>query len=210
MCLGLIKKDLYVVFRNNFGMTLVQMLFILLIISMNLGIAGYGVLVCAFGWNMMLNISANEKKDNTNVFLTALPYDRRDIIKSKYISLYLAFAASSLAYWLLSSITNALNINFFAPLSLNIVLIVLMGYTVFISISIPLYLKFDDIVVRVFSILFICGGGLSIGTMSGSEKLSKGISFIQENISVACVIIIAVSIFLSVRVSGKIFERLEF
>lgn len=210
MCIGLIKKDLYEVFRNNFGMTLVQMMFILLIISMNMGIVGYAVLVCAFGWNMMLNISTNEKKYNTNIFITALPYDRKDIIKSKYVSLYLAFIASSLVYETIALITNILNIKFFELLSLDIVLIALMGYTVFISISIPLYLKFDDIIVRVFSILFICVGGVYINALTVSEGLSESVSFIQKNINAVCLIITIINLVLSVKVSTKIFEKLEF
>ncbi|OYP09836.1 hypothetical protein CG709_09295, partial [Lachnotalea glycerini] len=117
MYLSLVKKDFKIVLRGNLGILVAQMLFILIIISVNMGIVGYGVMVTAFGWQLLLSVSTEEKKSRSLALLIAMPYEKGKIITTRYVSPMLGFAGITLIYEGLALITNMNDFFIIKPLT---------------------------------------------------------------------------------------------
>jgi hypothetical protein len=213
MYLSLVKKDFDIVLRGNIGILLAQLLFILIIISVNMGVIGYGVMATAFGWHLLMSVSAKEKQNNSLALLIAMPYEKGKIITTRYVTPMLGFAGLTVIYGVLASLVNTININMLKLLTPEVFLTTMCAYAVFISITLPLYFKFDDTVVRGVSIFLILGvtivGFLMWDTTDIGAKISA-MTFFAHNFKVICIIVTIVSLVISRNITLKLLEKMEF
>lgn len=212
MYLSLIKKDFAIVLRGNIAILLVQLLFILIIISVNMGVIGYGVMATAFGWQMLMSVSAKEKENNSLGLLIAMPYERGKIITSRYISTILGFLAMTVVYEVVAILGNTLHANLFKMLTPDIFLVSMCSYALFISITLPLYFKFDDTIVRgisLFLIMAVTMGGFILWDLIGIEI--KGIMTIaMNNIEIISIVVMIISLWASRNITLLLFKKMEF
>lgn len=213
MYLSLIRKDYSVVLRDNIGLLLVQMLFILIIISVNLGIMGYGVMTVAFGWQILMTVSAKDKMNHSISLLLSMPYQKKSIVNARYISIMLGYIFATIFYIIIAKITNFFNVFLFTTLSKEVIFLTLCAYSMFVSITLPLYFKFEDTIVRgisLFSILGVTIFGVLIWDHTNIRFVIDSMTWLKEYYVILCMAVIVVSIFISRRVTLYLFDRMEF
>lgn len=210
---ALVKKDFDILFRGNVVILFVQMLFILIIISANMGVIGYGAMATAFGWQLLMSVSAKEKANNSLGLLIAISYEKAKIITTRYMSAMLAFLGVTVIYELLALITNIFHIGILRMLTPELFFITMCAYAMFISITLPLYFKFDDTIVRGISLFLIMAvimvGFLLWDLTDIGSKLST-LTFLKDNIIVISIVITIISLVVSRKITMKIFRKMEF
>lgn len=212
MYLSLVKKDFAIVLRGNIAILLVQLFFILIIISLNMGVIGYGAMATAFGWQLLMSVSTKEKENNNLGLLVAMPYERGKIITSRYISAILGFVAMTAIYEVFAILANILHTNLLKMLTPEIFLVSMCAYVLFISITLPLYFKFDDTVVRgisLFLIMAVMMGGFILWDIIGIQL--KGIFAIAMNhIELISIVVMIISLWISRNITLSLFKKMEF
>ena len=213
MCLALVKKDLKILFAENTGMLLVQFLFILVICSMNLGIAGYFILTVAAAWQMLMVVSAKEQSTGALALLLSASYSEFKIVGSRYLSAVILFVVITVGYSLLSFVTGQLGLDLFQDPTWDIILMAFLSYMMFVSITLPLYFFLEDMTVRIISIALIFGVFFTVyflvrftnvaAILSGMEMLNK---FKLPGV----LLLTAIVMVISMAVTTKILKRLEF
>lgn len=212
MYLSLIRKDFSVLFRGNVKLILLQMLFILFIISANLGIIGYSVMVTSFGWQLLMMVSLKDKMNHSLALLLSMPYDKKKIINARYASAIIGFFGVTIIYEVLVKVLTIFQISLLQPLTGKVVLLTFCAYTLFISLTIPLYLKFDDSIVKGISLFTILGVTV-IGVLIWDKtnlRFALSMTTLKEYFAMIEVVIILLSIFISRIVALKLFKRMEF
>lgn len=213
MYLSLIRKDYSVVLRDNIGLLLVQMLFILIIISANLGIMGYGVMTVAFGWQILMTVSAKDKINHSMSLLLSMPFQKKTIVNARYMSVMLGYIFVTIFYITIAEITNFFQVFLFNRLSTEIFFSTLCAYSLFVSITLPLYLKFEDTIVRgisLFSILGVTICGVLIWDNTNIRVVIDSMNWLKEYYAILCVTVIVFSIAISRSVTLYLLERMEF
>ncbi|RDY31070.1 ABC-2 transporter permease [Lachnotalea glycerini] len=213
MYLSLVKKDFKIVLRGNLGILVAQMLFILIIISVNMGIVGYGVMVTAFGWQLLLSVSTEEKKSRSLALLIAMPYEKGKIITTRYVSPMLGFAGVTLIYEGLALITNMNDFFIIKPLTYDVIAITMCAYALFISITVPLYLILSDSVVRGITIFLILGTvwiGYFLWNNINIRNSLLTMTFITNHFHIVCIIVSIISLVISRTISLQIFKKIEY
>ncbi|MFA9376959.1 MAG: ABC-2 transporter permease [Lachnotalea sp.] len=210
---SLVKKDFEIAFCENIGIIVVQMLFILIIISVNMGVMGYGVMATAFGWQLLMGVSVKEKKNNSLALLITMPYEKGKIITTRYISAMFGVVGATVIYEGLAFITNMININVLKMLTPEILLTTVCAYALFIGITLPLYFKFDDTVVRGVSLFLIMGVnivGFLLWDHTNIISIISEMSFITNNYKVILILVTIVSLVISRKITLILFEKMEF
>ncbi|KAB1440142.1 ABC-2 transporter permease [Candidatus Galacturonibacter soehngenii] len=213
MYLSLIRKDYSIVLRNNIGLLIAQMLFILIIVSTNLGIMGYAIMAVSFGWQILMTVSAKDKMNHSMSLLLSMPFQKKTIVNARYMSVMLGFAFVSLFYIVIVEITKFFHVFLFKPLSIEVFFLTLCAYSLFASVTLPLYLKFEDSVVRgisLFSILGVTILGVLIWDNTNIRFLIDSMTWLKEYYAIICVAVIFLSITISRSVSMYFFESMEF
>lgn len=213
MCLALVRKDYKIIFRENFMTFVAQMIFILVIVSANLGIMGYSMLAVADGWYLLMNTCMADKNSSALAYLMSTPYSGLKIIFSKYLSAVLMFAAVSGIYAILSYFVRLLGFDLLPPLSVPAVCFTAIFYMLFISVTMPLYFFLQDMTVRIVSIFFILGVGFAAAILMRTADLTALIQKIEQfrpYLVPAGFLICTVFIAISAAVMKALFDRLEF
>jgi hypothetical protein len=212
MYLSLVKKDFAIVLRGNIAILLAQLLFILIIISLNMGVIGYGVMATAFGWQILMSVSAKEKENNCLGLLIAMPYERNKIITSRYVSAILGFLAMTVIYEIIAVFANVIFAGLFKMLTPEIFLVTMCSYVLFISITLPLYFKFDDTVVRgisLFMIMAVTMGGFLLWRVI-SINLNRIMEIVFNNIELITICVMILSLWVSRNITLSMFKKMEF
>lgn len=213
MYLSLIRKDYSVVLRDNIGLLLVQMLFILIIISSNLGIMGYGVMTVAFGWQILMTVSAKDKMNHSMSLLLSMPFQKKTIVDARYMSVMLGYVGVTIFYIAITELSNFFQIFLFKRLSMEVFLLTLCAYSLFVSITLPLYFKFEDSIVRgvsLFSILGVTICGVLIWDNTNLRFVIGSTTWLKENYIIICMAVIIFGIAISRNVTMYLLERMEF
>jgi ABC-2 type transport system permease protein len=213
MYLSLVKKDFDLVFQENSGIIIAQMFFILIIISVNLGIVGYGVMATSFGWQLLMSVSTKEKENHSLALLISMPYEKGKIITTRYVSTMAALLGITLIYQVIAWLTNMFNIPLFAMLTSEIVLTTMCAYALFISITLPLYFKFDNSTVIVFSMILILGVtmvGLLLWDRTDICTRIEAIHVVNEHFKIICIVVTIISLVISRNISLQLFKKMEF
>lgn len=213
MYLSLVRKDYSIVLRDNIGLLLVQMLFILIIISSNLGIMGYGVMTVAFGWQILMTVSAKDKMNHSMSLLLSMPFQKKTIVNARYISVMLGYVGVTIFYIVISEMSNFLQIYLFKRISMEVILLTLCAYSIFVSITLPLYFKFEDSIVRgisLFSILGVTICGVLIWDNTNLRFVIASMTWLKENYAIICVAMIILGIAISRSVTLYLIDQMEF
>lgn len=213
MYLSLIRKDYSVVLRDNIGLLLVQMLFVLIIISSNLGIMGYGVMTVAFGWQILMTVSAKDKLNHSMSLLLSMPFQKKTIVNARYMSVMLGYVGVTIFYIAITELSNFFEIYLFKRLSIEVFFFTLCAYAVFVSITLPLYFKFEDSIVRGISLLSILGVticGVLIWDNTNLRFVIGSMTWLKEYYAFICVAVIIFGIAISRSVTLYLIDRMEF
>ncbi|WP_099467543.1 ABC-2 transporter permease [Konateibacter massiliensis] len=218
MNLALVKKDFRLVFRGNAALVILQMLFILTIISVNFSaigysIVGYSVMTVAFGWQILMTVSEKDKQNNSLALLTAMPFKRDNIVNSRYLSAMLGFFGITAAYEIFARLMTVFHISVFKTLDISTLLVTFSAYALFVSITLPLYLRFRDIVVRGISIFLILGSviiGIRIWEATNISLVLLSIVWLREYYEVICIGIAATALFVSRAIALYLLQKMEF
>lgn len=213
MYLSLIRKDFSVVFRENIGLIVMQQLFILIIISLNLGIIGYGVMATAFGWQILMTVAAKDKENHSLALLVSMPYEKETIINARYVSAMLGLLGVTAVYEVLAIITNILQISFLGTLNIQVILLTFFAYSIFISVTLPLYLVFEDSVVRGISLFMILATsmvGVWVWDKTDLRFLIASLESIREYYKIICTVVAVISLIVSRNITLHLFKKMEF
>lgn len=213
MHLSLVKKDFDIVFCGNVVILLAQMIFILIIISVNMGEMGYGVMVTAFGWQILMSVSAKEKGNNCLGLLIAMPLEKGKIITTRYITTMISFVGITIFYEVLAIIVNVFHFSLFKPLTPEVFFTTLCVYALFISITLPLYFKFDDTVVRgisLFLIMAVTMVGYALWDIMELGNRIGAIVVLQQNYILISLVLTVVSLVISRNITFELFKNMEF
>lgn len=210
---SLIKKDFCVVLRQNFGLLLFQMLFVLVITSVNLGVVGYGVMATTFGWTILLTVSMKEKESNSIALLLSMPYEKKTIINARYVTAIIGFFLITILYEVLAIVTSLFQVALFTPLSMKVLESSLFAYALFISITLPLYFKYKDTTVRFISIIlifvsfyigYLLWENQSFRNWITTIRISEGTYFI------GCILLTVISLTISRNITWHLFSKMEY
>lgn len=154
---ALVKKDYLLLIRNNFLAVVGSLVFILIIIGINLGIASYFMMMLAGVWQLLLSSNGTEVKSKSTILLISAPYTRSKVVSAKYMSALLMYVLLTVIYGVVSFAASFFT-DTFPTLTVPFVFLGFVVAAVFISITIPLYLKFSEFTVRIISLVIILGG----------------------------------------------------
>ena len=214
MSFALIRKDYQIILRENFSVFLIQMLGILVITSANIpGALGYGLLTVGGAWHLLMSVGGAERASSSLAYLISTPYSRIRIILSRYGSTFLLFVMLTLCYALLAFVTRALGLNLFPLLTPSAVVITFAAYSLFVSITLPLYFFLTDMTIRLISLGLILGTAfLSYGLMkySGFSTILSAVALYRNHLFLISALLSVLSATVSVSVSKFLFDRSEF
>ena len=215
---GLILKDLLILKNQMRNVLIVIIGFVILSIIMKNYF--YIAFVIPF-YIVMLMISTFSYDDlnNSNTYIVALPFSRKEIVKARYLLCLMSIIASFLIGLLISLIIPLLNeemefASTFASTSASI-----MGVILVISLLIPFFYKFGVQKGRVMLFIAIMSISLLIGiiiSLFENSKLNIALFFNQlEQINWIILILIAIAIilfilYISYLISYKIYKNKEF
>lgn len=213
MYLSLIKKDFSIVLRQNSGIIIVQLLFILVVTSINLGIVGYGYCATAFAWHMLMTIAAKEKESHSLTLLLSMPFDKERIIRSRYYSTILGFVGISVFYEAIAVVTNALGFTFFKPIDVITLCTSFLAYALFVAITLPLYWMFEDSTVRIISIVILLGSayiGFFLWNRASVREFLQSTLLAKDFYPVFAISVAVISLMISKSIMRYLFEQMEF
>lgn len=213
MGVGLVGKDYKIILRENAGTFVVQMLFLLVMVSANLGILGYSTMVTAGAWFLLMNVSAAEHKNGALAYLVSTPYSRWKIIISRYVSSALLFVLLTVVYGIISAVIGMAGVGLFPMLTVPVVAGTFVYYMLFVSITAPMYFFLEDMTVRLVSVGMILGVGFLMAIIMFKTDLST-LAIILDAVPAwgapAGGVLTAVSVVASVVVTKVFFDKLEF
>ena len=215
---GLLLKDLLILKNQMRNVLMVIIGFV--IISIMMKSYFYIAFVVPF-YIVMLIISSfsYDELNNSNTYIIALPFSRKEIVKARYLLCLLSIITSFLIGLLLSIIIPVLNEEMeFASIFAS-TLASITGVIFIISLLIPFFYKFGVQKGRVMLFIAIMTISLLIGiiiSLFENSKLNIALFFNQlEQINWMILILISIAIilfilYISYLISYKIYENKEF
>ncbi len=205
----LIYKELKLLTCEGFKMLLIQCIFITVILGANLGSMFYPILATTVCWAYLMNVSAREKGNLGMAFMASLPFSRSQIILAKYITAYLLFVIISVFGGAVLLIMEKGNVTAFTellPMSFA-------WYSVFLAITLPLYLKLEAVAVQVISIVLIIGtfyvGFIFFRFLSPDRRMILT-QWLERDFPVIGVIASLAALMLSFMIAVKMYKRIEY
>lgn len=209
----LVYKDIKLLIKDNLLLLLGQCLLILILISANLGIVGYSMLTLALCWSYLMTVSAKEKVSKGNLLLIVTPYKKNQIILGKYITVFLLFCVVTVFYYCLSQNCRIINISLFEPLSWNVLAITGLSVSVFVGVTIPMYLKFDDSIVKIVSIIMLLGTlyiGYGVYKQLSVETVEKIMNWVNQYVAIISIITSILVLCISYIITLTLIKKTEY
>ena len=215
---GLIKKDLY-------NLSSYKMSLLIVIIFCGIAIIGTGninfgpILICTIMGMISLSTFSYDELNNSNTYIVALPYDRKTIVKSRYLLSLISIITAFLIGLILSLIIPMFNSNMdfmstFASTSASIIEVILV-----IALLMPFFYKFGVQKGRIVLFIAIMGISLLIGIVislfeNSNLKIAEFFSNLQQMnyimlIAIAIIIMLLI-LYISYVFSCKIYKNKEF
>lgn len=155
MIAALVKKDCLLLLRNHFVAAVAALIFILIMLSANLGIVGYYMMVLAGIWQLLTIVSEMEKKTGAAALLAVTPYTRKTVVAGRYVSAMLFWAALTVVYLVISL---ALGFSgFFPPLTLEIAARGFLGAALFTAVALPISIRLPLMAARFLTLFIVLG-----------------------------------------------------
>lgn len=218
--IGLIKKDLKLSIKINL-IAVIYVLFIsvngLLSKDLLVGNIIYVLSIIIFTFVVVIYVNGFDDKYKSEVVLNSFPIDRRNIVRSKYITLIIFILISSAAIIALTNILPMLlNIDGKASASIQTVIIAANILLLFYSIYYPIYFKVGE-GLRTFNtilwLLMMLAPSLLVKflkTLDQRGLLEKLMNIALQNINLYLLVISLVIYYISLQISKRIYMKREF
>lgn len=200
MLRALFYKDYRLFIGNQVAELIIQHLFILVVISINLGVLGYSVYAVGGGWAFLMNVLIKEKNSSGKKMLYAASYQPWQLVVMHYITAFFHFFGLTGIYIAFSLVTNAVGISIFKMLTLPVFINTFLSYCFFIAITLPLYFILEDVMVQGISAILIIGSvflAMGIATVMGEVKVNQFLKFWNEYgnqaTGILCIVVIVIS-----------------
>lgn len=218
--IGLIKKDLKLSIKINL-IAVIYVLFIsvngLLSKDLLVGNIIYVLSIIIFTFVVVIYVNGFDDKYKSEVVLNSFPIDRRNIVRSKYITLIIFILISSAAIIALTNILPMLlNIDGKASANIHTVIIAANVLLLFYSIYYPIYFKVGE-GLRTFNtilwLLMMLAPSLLVKflkTLDQRGLLEKLMNIALQNINLYLLVISLVIYYISLQISKRIYMKREF
>jgi len=218
--IGLIKKDLKLSIKINL-IAVIYVLFIsvngLLSKDLLIGNIIYVLSIIIFTFVVVIYVNGFDDKYKSEVILNSFPLDRRNIVRSKYITLIIFILISSAVIVALTNVLPMiLNIDGRASANIHSVIIAANVLLLFYSIYYPIYFKVGE-GLRTFNtilwLLLVIGPNLLVKALKtlDQRKLLEILAHIDlDKINLYLLGISLIIYYLSLQISKKIYVKKEF
>lgn len=218
--IGLIKKDLKLSIKINL-IAVIYVLFIsvngLLSKDLLVGNIIYVLSIIIFTFVVVIYVNGFDDKYKSEVVLNSFPIDRRNIVRSKYITLIIFILISSAAIIALTNVLPMiLNIDGRASANIHTVIIAANVLLLFYSIYYPIYFKVGE-GLRTFNtilwLLMMLAPSLLVKflkTLDQRGLLEKLMNIALQNINLYLLVISLVIYYISLQISKRIYMKREF
>lgn len=218
--IGLIKKDLKLSIKINL-IAVIYVLFIsvngLLSKDLLVGNIIYVLSIIIFTFVVVIYVNGFDDKYKSEVILNSFPLDRRNIVRSKYITLIIFILISSAVIVALTNVLPMiLNIDGRASANIHTVIIAANVLLLFYSIYYPIYFKVGE-GLRTFNtilwLLLVIGPNLLVKALKtlDQRKLLEILAHIDlDKINLYFLGISLIIYYLSLQISKKIYVKKEF
>lgn len=218
--IGLIKKDLKLSIKINL-FAVIYVLFIsvngLLSKDLLIGNIIYVLSIIIFTFVVVIYVNGFDDKYKSEVILNSFPLDRRNIVRSKYITLIIFILISSAVIVALTNVLPMLlNIDGRASANIHTVIIAANVLLLFYSIYYPIYFKVGE-GLRTFNtilwLLLVIGPNLLVKALKtlDQRKLLEILAHIDlDKINLYLLGISLIIYYLSLQISKKIYVKKEF
>jgi ABC-type transport system involved in multi-copper enzyme maturation permease subunit len=218
--IGLIKKDLKLSIKINL-IAVIYVLFIsvngLLSKDLLIGNIIYVLSIIIFTFVVVIYVNGFDDKYKSEVILNSFPLDRRNIVRSKYITLIIFILISSAVIVALTNVLPMLlNIDGRASANIHTVIIAANVLLLFYSIYYPIYFKVGE-GLRTFNtilwLLLVIGPNLLVKALKtlDQRKLLEILAHIDlDKINLYLLGISLIIYYLSLQISKKIYVKKEF
>lgn len=218
--IGLIKKDLKLSIKINL-IAVIYVLFIsvngLLSKDLLVGNIIYVLSIIIFTFVVVIYVNGFDDKYKSEVILNSFPLDRRNIVRSKYITLIIFILISSAVIVALTNVLPMLlNIDGRASANIHTVIIAANVLFLFYSIYYPIYFKVGE-GLRTFNtilwLLLVIGPNLLVKALKtlDQRKLIEILAHIDlDKINLYLLGISLIIYYLSLQISKKIYVKKEF
>ena len=200
---GLILKDLLILKNLMRNILFAMLAFVLLSVMMkNYYYAGF--IIPFYIVMLIISVFSYDELNNSNGYIITLPFSRKTIVKARYI---------------LSLINIGIALLIGLLLSLIIPLLTVGGVIIVISLLIPFFYKFGVQKGRMMLFIVIIGLSLVIGTVFALfENAKLPIANFINNIAslhyliiiVGIILLILFVLYISYRISCKVYQKKEF
>lgn len=218
--IGLIKKDLKLSIKINL-FAVIYVLFIsvngLLSKDLLVGNIIYVLSIIIFTFVVVIYVNGFDDKYKSEVILNSFPLDRRNIVRSKYITLIIFILISSAVIVALTNVLPMLlNIDGRASANIHTVIIAANVLLLFYSIYYPIYFKVGE-GLRTFNtilwLLMMLAPSLLVKflkTLDQRGLLEKLMNIALQNINLYLLVISLVIYYISLQISKRIYMKREF
>ena len=215
---GLILKDLLILKNLMRNILFAMLAFVLLSVMMkNYYYAGF--IIPFYIVMLIISVFSNDELNNSNGYIITLPFSRKTIVKARYILSLINIGIALLIGLLLSLIIPLLNSDItFMSIFLSMCATV-GGVIIVISLLIPFFYKFGVQKGRMMLFIVIIGLSLVIGTVFALfENAKLPIANFINNIAslhyliiiVGIILLILFVLYISYRISCKVYQKKEF
>lgn len=147
--INLILKD-FLVQKKMFLIILLYIVFFMLI----MGSGGFVAAGTAAAYILLLNALAYDDKNKSDIVLNSIPLARNNIVKARYLSVFIFAGFGIIAYWVISLLIKLLHLPLIiAPVSLGGIGGILLSVILLASLYLPLNFKYGYIKARVFHVI---------------------------------------------------------
>ncbi len=208
MIAALVRKDMLLLVRNKFMTTVLMLLFLLVIIGINMGVMAYYMVLLGGIWQFLMVTSTVEKKSGAAALLATTPYTCARVVSGRYMSALLLYALLTLAYCAVSLVSLVFP-DVLPPLTPHSAAGGFLAAALFIAITLPLYMKFSELTLRLISLSLILGGGSVLWVVR--EALQAFVSVLSTSLFVGiCLGGGVVSLLISRAVAVALMKKAEY
>lgn len=158
---------------------------------------------------------AYDERSRADLFVLSLPVKKREVVAARYLSFILFALLGCLVMTLYIYIAKTLNMDInLGTISFSKILTNLMTIAIIFSIYMPIMFKFGSSKTKVIGTFVFAFLGVSLSAIANYLNTEKNIDLIRNMPQwlaiIAPILIILISLYISLRVSARIYSTREF
>lgn len=181
--LNLVRKDLMLNFSNKKSAIFLILFFPFLLLILETNSTNlYSLMILSYGYILTNMPFKYEIKDKTHTLIQSLPITKKDVVISKYISIFINYFLSIILVAVYFGIISIFRIKIAGGLDISVIKETLVIFTIITSISLPAYFKLPpklgnivNIMMYIFIInIFVIGssGDINIFTLLNIQGIN--------------------------------------